>query len=362
MKKQILKTIVTVGLLYSSNILADTPLAPTEQEFQEIVDSFKLIDTTYNVLSKTYKIDGDIVKGELEKQDDTKDSQYAQHIIILNNKKLYEPNYWHSIYIYDQKLLSVACMAPNKEKVVASVSRSSYYYKQKKQKLVNYAVFVASFTKDTTLGNYEISGLFDEKHSAGWETSIPTYNPNEFFPYFNEPRILARLYETGICDKEATQKANIEVLVGDKWIQQEESWKVLKDDNLNTKETLTLNQLFENAKTNKKVSFDDIEEVTKIQGIYTKNVQKYNDIAYYLQQSGANAEAFFLLEKIIEKFPNRTVAYLNLADAYNGYIDKQTSNQIYYRQKAKQNYEKYISLMKQDGKESKIPQRVLEFK
>jgi tetratricopeptide (TPR) repeat protein len=84
-----------------------------------------------------------------------------------------------------------------------------------------------------------------------------------------------------------------------------------------------------------------------------KTLQKYNDIAYYLQQANANDEAIFLLEKILEKFPNRTVAYLNLADAYNGLGNKE---------KAKKNYEKYINLMKQDNKEVKIPKRVLEYK
>ena len=55
----------------------------------------------------------------------------------------------------------------------------------------------------------------------------------------------------------------------------------------------------------------------QIDDLSTKNLSSYNDIAYYLQQANANDEAIFLLEKIIEKFPNRTVAYLNLADAYN---------------------------------------------
>ncbi|WP_198306469.1 tetratricopeptide repeat protein [Arcobacter vandammei] len=90
----------------------------------------------------------------------------------------------------------------------------------------------------------------------------------------------------------------------------------------------------------------------QIDDLSTKTLTQYNDIAYYLQQANANDEAIFLLEKIIEKYPNRTVAYLNIADAYLGKNDKE---------KAKQNYEKYIELMKQDNKEEKIPKRVLEF-
>lgn len=117
--------------------------------------------------------------------------------------------------------------------------------------------------------------------------------------------------------------------------------------------SLTLNQLLENVKSNKEVSLENIKEILKSEELNTKNLQKYNDIAYYLQQANANNEAIFLLEKIIEKFPNRTVAYLNLGDAYNGLNNKE---------KAKSNYEKYIELMKKSGKEAKIPKRVLEFK
>jgi tetratricopeptide (TPR) repeat protein len=98
---------------------------------------------------------------------------------------------------------------------------------------------------------------------------------------------------------------------------------------------------------------DTLESIINEIPITTKTLTQYNDIAYYLQQAKANDEAIFLLEKIIEKFPNRTVAYLNLADAYDGINDKE---------KAKENYEKYINLMKQDKKENKIPQRVLEYK
>ena len=104
--------------------------------------------------------------------------------------------------------------------------------------------------------------------------------------------------------------------------------------------------------------FEDIKKVIKsvpfqIDDLSTKNLSSYNDIAYYLQQANANDEAIFLLEKIIEKFPNRTVLYLNLADAYYG---------INENEEAKVNYEKYIEFMKKSGKENKIPKRVLEYK
>jgi tetratricopeptide (TPR) repeat protein len=77
----------------------------------------------------------------------------------------------------------------------------------------------------------------------------------------------------------------------------------------------------------------------------------YNDLAYFLEKAKAYKESAFLLEKIIEKFPNRTVAYYNLGDAYWGLNDKI---------KAKQAYQTYIKQMKESGKEKKIPQVVLE--
>lgn len=83
-----------------------------------------------------------------------------------------------------------------------------------------------------------------------------------------------------------------------------------------------------------------------------QNVQQYNDIGYYLQQSGNNKEAIFLLTKIIEKFSTRVVTYLNIADAYWEIKDKV---------KAKEYYQAYISLMKTQNKDlKKIPQRVYD--
>ncbi|RKM93361.1 tetratricopeptide repeat protein [Aquimarina sp. BL5] len=81
------------------------------------------------------------------------------------------------------------------------------------------------------------------------------------------------------------------------------------------------------------------------------NIREYNDIAYYLEKSKAYNEAVFLLEKITQKFPNRTVAYINLGDAYWGLEE---------REKAKKSYQIYIEQMKAKGKDSKIPKRVLE--
>jgi tetratricopeptide (TPR) repeat protein len=85
--------------------------------------------------------------------------------------------------------------------------------------------------------------------------------------------------------------------------------------------------------------------------ISTKNITDYNNIAYYLEQASAYKEAIYLLEKIIEKFPHRTVAYINLGDAYWGDNNKE---------KAKKAYQTYIQQMKEQGKERRIPKKILE--
>jgi len=80
-----------------------------------------------------------------------------------------------------------------------------------------------------------------------------------------------------------------------------------------------------------------------------KNLTTYNNIAYYLQKAGANEEAVYLLEKILEKFPKRTVAYYNLGDAYWALGDKKRAIKAYMT---------YIEQMKAKGKEKRIPKVV----
>lgn len=95
----------------------------------------------------------------------------------------------------------------------------------------------------------------------------------------------------------------------------------------------------------------NIDALISINPITAFNSTIYNDTAYYLQQAGANQESAYLLEKIIEKFPDRTVAYFNLGDAYYSLGDKE---------KATQAYQIYIDQMEKKGWEKKIPKRVLD--
>lgn len=85
--------------------------------------------------------------------------------------------------------------------------------------------------------------------------------------------------------------------------------------------------------------------------ITVRNVTSYNNLAFALEQLVKYNESIYLLQKVLKKFPNRTVAYINLGDAYWGL--KQTEN-------ARKAYQKYVELMKSSAKEAKIPKRVLE--
>ncbi len=96
---------------------------------------------------------------------------------------------------------------------------------------------------------------------------------------------------------------------------------------------------------------EEFDSILRYVGISSNNVQKLNDIAFFLLEAGNCQEATNILENVIYKFPNRTVAYINLGDAYWGLGEQK---------QAKEAYENYIELMKTNGKESKIPQRVYE--
>jgi tetratricopeptide (TPR) repeat protein len=76
-----------------------------------------------------------------------------------------------------------------------------------------------------------------------------------------------------------------------------------------------------------------------------------NDLGFLLGEAGYYAESIELLNAVIANHPNRTVAYLNLADSYWAVNDKE---------RAVPAYKQYSSRMSEAGKASKIPARVGE--
>lgn len=85
------------------------------------------------------------------------------------------------------------------------------------------------------------------------------------------------------------------------------------------------------------------------QNINEANVALLNDFGFYLEQNDRPEAAAILLTKICERFDDRVVAKLNLADASWKLGDQETSTSF---------YKSYLSQMTKLGKKKKVPQRV----
>lgn len=82
------------------------------------------------------------------------------------------------------------------------------------------------------------------------------------------------------------------------------------------------------------------------------NIVELNNVAFVAYKSRAYAESLYILNKVIKKNPKRIVAYLNIADNYWALNQKE---------KAVENYKKYIQLMKDQKKNlKKVPKYVYQ--
>jgi predicted Zn-dependent protease len=81
------------------------------------------------------------------------------------------------------------------------------------------------------------------------------------------------------------------------------------------------------------------------------NVEDINNLAFYLGKFKRSGDAAEVLQSVVKKFPDRTVARLNLADAYWDIDAKEL---------ATPEYQEYKRQMSAKGLSSKIPPRVLD--
>lgn len=88
------------------------------------------------------------------------------------------------------------------------------------------------------------------------------------------------------------------------------------------------------------------------------NVEVYNNLAFYLYKKGYYQQADFLLEMVLERFPNRTVAYLNYADNLDKLIDQNPDKYYKSKDELTKYYLTYISQMIFKNKENILPQKV----
>lgn len=94
-----------------------------------------------------------------------------------------------------------------------------------------------------------------------------------------------------------------------------------------------------------------LEGLFVLESVSLSNVVHYNNIGYYLDESGYHEGAIYILNEVVSAFPNRTVAYINLGDAYWG-LEQHTE--------AREAYQTYIRLMRENNREQRIPQRVFD--
>jgi hypothetical protein len=84
---------------------------------------------------------------------------------------------------------------------------------------------------------------------------------------------------------------------------------------------------------------------------FPNNPRWSNDLGFLFEQVGYFSEAIELLNEVTTQQPKRAVAYLNLADSYWAADNADQATVM---------YEKYQSLMKEQGRSNKVPKRVIE--
>jgi len=139
------------------------------------------------------------------------------------------------------------------------------------------------------------------------------------------------------------------------WINQE--MKLYKIQSIELKELY--NEIFKLYKSDK-IKFKEymsymIDDSCKLKYyleqkyFFEQNITFSNNLAFFFEKAGYYKESIYLLEKILKKYPNRTVAHYNIADAYWALGEKK---------KAIEFYKTYIKQMKEKGKSKRIPKVV----
>lgn len=184
------------------------------------------------------------------------------------------------------------------------------------------AGFIYDYYGDNLKTRYEIES--HNRYMGVIYNDPPQLPPNIFhveqYPYISEERILEGMRARGWCASEGFDLKVLEQEYADY-------------DSERRRDIGFLNMILSELPLNR------------------SRVTSYNNIAYYLEQSGDYASAIHLLEKIVKRFPDRVVAYINLGDAY-WELEKHTE--------AREAYQTYIRLMRENNREQRIPQRVFD--
>ena len=223
-------------------------------------------------------------------------------------------------------------------------------------------------------GLMDVKVLFKDKEQKVWVVLIGTYNSLKSPPDFPCDKVSAMWYKANLYkryknfmlkllmnddfighDGDVMCEKNIYLYKTEKALSKKiNSIKITNKLILSSLEAFVnpnYSQKYESKFTFKDSTFnlDVLKSILNDISVNKKTLTPYNNIAYYLQKANANQEAIYLLKKILEKYPNRTVAHYNIADAYWVIDDKK---------KAKEHYNIYIKQMKAKGKSKRIPKVV----
>jgi len=329
MKKILLITLATQIIIFA---VTDKELINLEEK-SSVNNAYKSIEKShiiFNNINATIEYVKDNLHKEIIGSIDNEQNQEFNQIkgyIFFKNKKIqfFKQNFLSPI---DQNIIQVACTHDS------FVQYIIVYYHLNNNVRFGRMEYFPHFYKITKKNIEENTNEYSKKIlGTDGEDNLNyiTFNLSDSsrrFPYYTKKKLLNRLIETSFCKEESF------ISIIDRKVE----YSLAKiEKNLKQKKDL---------KTYNKEFFQNLLPKKPIE---KKTLTPYNNIAYYLQKAGANEEAVYLLEKIIEKFPKRTVAYYNLADAYWAMGDKK---------RAIKAYKTYIKQMKAKGKEKRIPKVV----
>lgn len=225
--------------------------------------------------------------------------------------------------------------------------------------------FEVNFNDETIKGNKNLEKeIFLDKKSLIIQKEFVDNNPHDFTTYkyyfseFNNSVILDKLEfkrETyvenyDICNLNYTFLPNNKIYFSQvDFFDRTFLQSLIR--NISLKEAIEIT-----TKTNKNYNCTSSLSITELNFLLdstvldNSSVSNYNNLAFYLEKNKQYRESIFLLKNILEKYPVRIVTWLNYGDSLW---------EINEKSQAKSAYQKYILLMKSQGKDqSKIPQRV----
>jgi len=190
---------------------------------------------------------------------------------------------------------------------------SPLYNNKGKYKIYNVYCYDRQISDQHFYPIFYIYNMQGEKLEDFTFDSIENYQPLR--GKIQKNNIVFDISDISLPEKNITIKGNIQCIVPGKDFFDSR----FEDFKCHVQNLKTMMESLKGKKRIDKVQYFDltlIHNTVKEHPLSSKTLTTYNNIAYYLQKAGANKEAIYLLEKIITKFPNRTVAYYNLGDAY----------------------------------------------